>query len=262
LDPVLILAGNPSEWTGPTGNNTWLLRGREPTLIDAGVGRADHLDAIARELAGASVRRVIVTHSHPDHASGIPALAARWPGLVVTRGSDPVADGEEVPAGTGTLRVLRTPGHAPDHLCLHDERSGDLFCGDLVRIGGTIVIPARKGGHLGDYLKSLGRVRALSARRLLPGHGPVVDDPASLIDAYLAHRAQREEQIVAALAHGPATPEAIVARVYAGLAATLQSAAADSVLAHLVKLQEEGRVEKIASPGPSSTESTFALSAP
>jgi glyoxylase-like metal-dependent hydrolase (beta-lactamase superfamily II) len=146
-----------------------------------------------------------------------------------------------VTAGDARLQIISTPGHAPDHLCFFDEASGDMYCGDLVRIGGSIVIPASKGGDLRKYLDSLMRVRALSPKRLLPGHGPIVDDPVSLIDEYLHHRAQREGQVMAALGEGAVTPEAIVPRIYGDLSPALRAAAADSVLAHLVKLHEEGR---------------------
>ena len=234
--PLLLSARNPSEWTGPTGNNTWLLRGKVPALIDAGTGDADHVASIERALDGRPLAVVFITHGHPDHAGGLPALRARWPALrVVDAAMDPQ------PAGDTVLEIVPTPGHAPDHLCFFDAPSGDLYCGDLARRGGSIVIPARKGGNLRDYLASLHRVRALAPRRLLPGHGPVVDDPIALIDDYLAHRAARERQIVDAIADGARTPEEIVARVYAGLSEGLRRAAIETVEAHLQKLEEESR---------------------
>jgi glyoxylase-like metal-dependent hydrolase (beta-lactamase superfamily II) len=236
---LLIPAGNASAWTGPTGNNTFLLPGAVPTLIDAGVGAPGHVAAIAQALGGRPLALVLVTHGHPDHVAGVPALVERWPSLRI-RGADDVADGARLAAGDTSLRAIHTPGHAPDHLCFFDGASGDLFCGDLARAGGTIVIPASRGGRLADYLRSLQRVRELAPRRLLPGHGPIVDDPAALLDEYIRHRQTREAQIVAALEAGCDAPEAIVARVYGALAPPLLAAAADSVLAHLIKLEEDG----------------------
>jgi len=236
MNPILIPAGNASEWTGPTGNNTWLITGSEAALIDAGVGNPEHVDAIEQALAGALLDRVLITHWHPDHVTGLPALRERWPRLKTVD-----VMGEPVPVGDGVLEIVPTPGHSPDHLCFFDRESGDLYCGDLARRGGTIVIPARKGGDLRAYLASLRLVRDLAPRRLLPGHGPIVDDPIALIDDYLAHRAQREQQILKAMLDGARTVDDIVTRVYPDVSEPLREAAADSVRAHLKKLRDDGR---------------------
>ena len=118
-------------------------------------------------------------------------------------------------------------------------------CGDLARLGGTVVIPASAGGSLTDYLASLRRIRALAPHRLLPGHGPPVAEPAVLIDEYLKHRADRERQIVAALRSGRRTLQEIVDEVYENLAEPLVRAARDSVHAHLIKLAAEGRAQEM-----------------
>jgi glyoxylase-like metal-dependent hydrolase (beta-lactamase superfamily II) len=234
----LLRAGNASEWTGPTGNNTWLLRGRVPALVDAGVGNAAHLAAIAAALDGAPLAVLLITHGHPDHVGGVAPIRARWPGVRVLDAAA-FAGVEHVDAGDTSLRVIPTPGHAPDHLCFFDEASGDLYCGDLARIGGTVVIPASKGGDLAQYLDSLQRVRALEPRRLLPGHGPIVEDPAALIDEYLAHRDHRDRQVLEALAAGLTAPEAIAARIYGALHPSLADAAVETVKAHLTKLRRQ-----------------------
>lgn len=241
--PILLPADNASEWTGPTGNNTWLIPGAVPALVDAGVGAPSHLAALEHALSGAPLATVLLTHGHSDHVKGIPAILERWPSVRV-RGEkfEPLQDGERIPAGDGCLRAVHTPGHAPDHFCLFDETTGDLFGGDLARAGGTVVIPANHGGDLTDYLSSLRRVEALRPRRLLPGHGPIVDDVPALVAGYIAHRAEREAQIVEALRAGATTPEAIVARVYQSLRPSLVRAAQESALAHLIKLQREGMV--------------------
>jgi glyoxylase-like metal-dependent hydrolase (beta-lactamase superfamily II) len=138
------------------------------------------------------------------------------------------------------LEIVPTPGHAPDHLCFFDRDSGDLYCGDLARLGGTIVIPSRKGGDLRAYLDSLRRVRDLAPRRMLPGHGPIIEDPIALLDGYIAHRAERERQIVDAMAAGAQTVQEIVARVYPELPESLRPAAEETVEAHLKKLLHAG----------------------
>jgi glyoxylase-like metal-dependent hydrolase (beta-lactamase superfamily II) len=242
---VLIPAGNPSLWTGPTGNNTYLLRGAVPALVDAGIGRPAHVAAIADALGAQALAVLLITHDHPDHTGGVPALLERWPdALVRNYRSDACRDGEVIEAGDSRLEAVHTPGHAPDHFSFYDGRSGDLYCGDLARAGGTIVIPARRGGHLGQYLASLRRVRALGPARLLPGHGPIIDDPAAVIDGYLRHREEREAQIVEALRAGLEAEAALLARVYGPLPSALVRAAGDSLLAHLVKLEEEGRAAR------------------
>jgi ribonuclease/clavin/mitogillin len=236
MPPILIPAGNASDWTGPTGNNTWLLLGERPALIDAGTGEPSHLEALERALDGAPLARVFITHWHPDHVKGLPALKDRWPKLeVIEQPGPPLA------AGDRSLEIIPTPGHSPDHLCFFDRAAGDLYCGDLARRGGTIVIPARKGGDLRLYLESLKQIRGLAPARLLPGHGPIVDDPIVLIDEYLAHRAEREQQILKALLEGARTVPDIVKRVYPALPESLSEAAADSVRAHLAKLRDDGR---------------------
>jgi glyoxylase-like metal-dependent hydrolase (beta-lactamase superfamily II) len=243
---LLFRAGNSSAYTGPTGNNTWLLPGRVPTIVDAGVGNPDHIEAIGGALLTDSLSLVLITHSHVDHDSGVPALRSRWQSVRVRRygGEDGLKHDERIAAGGTDLRVLHTPGHSPDHCCFLDEQTGDLFCGDLVLLGGTVVIPASRGGDLRQYLDSLKLVQRLSPMRLLPGHGPVIEDPQALISHYLRHRAQRDEQILAALSAGPLTPQQIAGKIYEGIAPTFGEAAADTVLAHLIKLRDEGRVRK------------------
>lgn len=235
---LLLHANNASPWTGPTGNNTYLLLGRTPTLIDAGVGDEAHLRTIDSALDGQPLARVLVTHAHPDHIGGLAKVLDRWPSAEVVRFGHP---GRFVEAGDATLEIVHTPGHAPDHLCFFDQETRDLYCGDLARMGGSIVIPASKGGNLRHYLESLARVRGLDPARLLPGHGPVVDKPGALIDEYLHHRAEREREIIDALRDGLKTPEEMAPRIYGVLSPTLSAAAADSVLAHLVKLHDEHR---------------------
>lgn len=251
-----IPAFNPGPQTG-AGNNTYLLTGQEPLLVDAGVGDPRHLDEVGRALGGVPLARVVVTHHHSDHAAGIAAIAARWPGVACLKKPWPerdgrygvswaeVDEGDEIPAGDGSLVALWTPGHAPDHLCLFDEESRTLFGGDLLVRGHTVVIPASHGGSLSQYLASLARVRRLHPDRVLPAHGEPIDHPEALIDAYVEHRMQREAQILAALAGGASTPVAIVPRVYDALPPALFDFARESVLAHLVKLQEEGSVRRV-----------------
>jgi glyoxylase-like metal-dependent hydrolase (beta-lactamase superfamily II) len=246
-----IPAGNPGPLTGG-GNWTYLVTGRVATIIDAGVGLAAHVEAIAAVLDGVGqrLRQVVVTHDHRDHSSGTVALLARWPEArcLKWRG-DPqevpwiaLQDGETIDAGDERLVVVHTPGHAPDHVCLWHEPSRTLFGGDLLVEGGTVVVPGGRGGNLRQYLASLDRVAALEPLVVLPAHGEVISAPAALIEQYGTHRAARERQVVAAIAAGADSVAAIVDRVYPDLTPERRAAAAETVVAHLDKLREEERV--------------------
>lgn len=254
MNPTLLHAGNPGPFTGE-GNWTYLVPGDRPVLIDAGVGNAAHLDAIA-QAAPHGPAEVIVTHAHSDHAAGTPAIHARWPAARLAkfpwaeRDRDlpwrPLADGATIATGDGPLTVLHTPGHSPDHIALWHADSKSLFVGDLLVLGTTVFIPASAGGSLADYLRSLERLRALSPARAWPAHGPVIEDPIALIDHYIEHRRKREEQVLAALAQGLSTVDAITDRIYVNLAQALTPMARESVLAHLIKLEGEGRARRTA----------------
>jgi glyoxylase-like metal-dependent hydrolase (beta-lactamase superfamily II) len=241
---LLFPAHNPGPMTGP-GNNTWLVDGAEPTLVDAGVGLDAHVDALARHLGERPLARVLVTHGHRDHASGVPALRARWPEVEVWKwpaapdeeGFRPLGDGQQIRAGD-----VYTPGHAPDHVCFHDASTGAVFTGDMVVRGSTVVIPAGRGGRLTDYLASLDRLAALEPTRFYPGHGPIVDRPLDLIAEYVEHRALRERQVLECLAAGLTSVDAMVDRIYPDVTGPIRPFAAMTIEAHLEKLRDEGRL--------------------
>lgn len=248
-----IHAGNPGPMTGG-GNWTYLFGGPRPVLFDAGVGLPEHIDAIAA-VAPDGPARVIVSHAHPDHASGAPVLAERWTAARFSKVPwserdpagvewQPLADRQKVPIGDGELAVIHTPGHAPDHVVLWHAESQSLFGADLMQLGNTVVIPASGGGDLSAYLRSLRLVRSLAPARVYPAHGDVIEDPVDLIDRYLAHRMHRENQVLNALEAGLNTVGAITEKIYGGLLPALVPMAEESVLAHLVKLEQDGLVRR------------------
>lgn len=236
------------------GNWTWLIPGRVPTLVDAGTGEPAHLEALDAALAGADLAQVLVTHAHTDHAAGAPAIAGTHPGARFRKmlwperdakwplAYEPLEDNQRIEAGDTTLVAVHTPGHAPDHLAFWHEDTRTLFCGDLAVKGTTVWIPANLQGDLAAYLASLERVIALAPARLMPAHGPIIEEPEALLRSYIEHRLEREQQILDALEQGAATPDDIVARVYRGLKEQLRPMAREGVIAHLVKLEREGRV--------------------
>lgn len=233
------------------GNLTYPLASNgAAVLVDAGAGRPDHLVALERALAHnrASLRAVVLTHGHPDHASGVPAIANAHPKTVfskyVWRGDErphgitwrPLVDGGEISVGDARLKVVHTPGHSPDHVAFWHGATRGMYTGDLVIAGGSVMIEASRGGNLTQYLGSLHRVLEFEPRRLFPAHGPRIDDPPALVRSYLDHRRKRERQIVAAIEAGHRTVEAIAETIYDGLEPRLMPAARENVRAHLEKL--------------------------
>jgi glyoxylase-like metal-dependent hydrolase (beta-lactamase superfamily II) len=258
---VVVVRGlNPGPFTGP-GTNTFLLGGGgRPLLLDTGAGEAGYVPllegALRDECRADELGDVLVTHVHLDHLGGARDVLARfgerrvsklpWPrrdaafDLALT----PLGDGDVVRADGVTLRAIHTPGHAQDHLCYYLEEEKALFTGDLILGAGTTVIPT-DGGDMALYLDSLERLLALDLERIYPAHGPAIRDPYAKIREYLAHRRMREAQIVEALGSGPSGIGAIVERVYVGTPVFLHAAAAQSVRAHLVKLERDGVVQHV-----------------
>lgn len=250
--PVAVHAFNAGPLTGD-GNWTWLIPGRVPTLVDAGVGDPRHLDALDAALKGATLAQVLVTHGHSDHASGASAIVNRMPQVRVLKMPwperdvrwplrwEPIGDGDAIDAGDTSIVAVHTPGHAPDHVCFWHATTRTLFGGDLVIHGSSVFIPAGEQGDLASYLASLERILALNPARILPAHGPVVEEPSALLRTYLAHRREREAKIVDALRTGDTTVDALVAGMYPELKTPLLPRARDTVTAHLLKLERDGR---------------------
>ena len=134
------------------------------------------------------------------------------------------------------IDVIGAPGHTSDSVAFHLPHDGSLLTGDTVLGRGTSLV-AWPDGDLGDYLASLMRLRDVTpVERLLPGHGPVLDQPAAVIDAYLAHRRARLEEVRDVVAEGVTDPRAIVERVYADMPTSVWPAAEMTVRAQLAYL--------------------------
>jgi glyoxylase-like metal-dependent hydrolase (beta-lactamase superfamily II) len=240
---VRVLAPNASVHT-LEGTNTWIVGDEPAIVIDPGPeDLPEHQEEVAR--TAGPVGAVLVTHDHPDHAPGAPAFAeAVGAPLFAFRlaGAEHLRDGQIVVAGRTTLTTIHTPGHTSDHVSFLERETGSLFAGDTVLGRGTSFIDP-PDGDLARYLRSLGRLQELQPRTIYPGHGPVVLDGPGKVEEYLSHRQEREEQVLAALGDGTSTIDELVASIYAGYPPEVVPLAARSVLAHLIKLETEGRVE-------------------
>jgi ribonuclease/clavin/mitogillin len=239
--------------------NAFLVHGAVPTLIDAPSAQPSFVAQVEAALAQAGdgpLRQLLATHAHPDHVAGAAAVAARWPEARRAKKPWPARDastgvtwepleGEPVvDAGDSRLWAVETPGHAPDHLCFLAVAESAMFSGDLVINGGTVTVPASDGGHMRTYIQSLRKVLDLAPRRLHPSHGPDVLQPASLLRGYIAHRLQRERQVLDAVADGVTDEDAIVGRLYPDISPALARAARENVVAHLAKLCEDGLITR------------------
>jgi len=240
-----VLAPNPGPYTGP-GTNTYLVGDDKGIVIlDPGPLDRDHETAILEALGDRPVESVVVTHTHSDHAPlanplagtlGVPAL-----GYAPGPDFDPdgvLTEGDVVVAGDVTLDVVYTPGHSDDHLCFLVGRT--LFTGDHIMGGSSVMI-----SDLGTYMDSLRKVGRLDLEKILPGHGEAIDNPVEVVSWYIAHRIERESEILAALSTGARSVTEIVEIVYAAVDPVLHELAGRSVMAHLEKLETEGRIKLI-----------------
>jgi glyoxylase-like metal-dependent hydrolase (beta-lactamase superfamily II) len=253
-----FLAPNPSPMT-LDGTRTFVVGRERAAVIDPGPAHPLHLDALAAALHPHRPSAILLTHAHPDHADAAPELARRTGAPVMMARGAPgprlfegavrwIGERDRVQTDAGVLRVVQTPGHAPEHLAFLLEANGGegdraLFAGDLFMGGADTTLVAPPEGDLTEYLRSLDRVEALHPSVIHPAHGPAIDDPPAALRRYRAHRAERIAQVQRALQAGPAHPRELVDRVYGPeLHAALRAAAEGSLRAILAHLRGTGRV--------------------
>ncbi len=239
------------------GTRSFIVGRSRPVVIDPGPEDPAHLNAIERALEGRKPEAIVVTHSHADHAGGAAVLAAATGAPVLAAagavgagypselGVRWVAEGVEVETDSGLLRVLATPGHAPEHIALRwtgggAPEGGAVFVGDLLMGSGDTTLVAPPEGDLRAYLLSLERIAALKPAILYPAHGPPLTSPAAALRRYVAHRMERVAQVRSARSANPGAPaEDLVRRIYGpALHPALAAAAEGSIRAVLAYLDE------------------------
>lgn len=271
-----VLAPNPSPMTF-RGTNTYLLGQGRVTVIDPGPDDPAHLAALLQALSGEAVSHIVVTHSHLDHSPLARRLAAQTGAQVWAFGpSDAgrsavmqalvaqgyngggegvdgafapdvrVAHGAVIATPAGRLRVLHTPGHMGNHICL---RWGDaVFSGDLI-MGWATSLVSPPDGDIADFMTSCAMLRQEVPTVLFPGHGAPVTDPAARIDWLIAHRKDRRMQLLAAL-DAPRDVTTLTAAIYTDVVPALWPIAARNVFAQLVELVGAGLVDAAPALGP------------
>lgn len=257
-----LLARNPSPFTFK-GTGVYIVGDAKVAVIDPGPDDAEHLAALKRALEGVTVTHILVTHTHRDHSPAARALK-HWTGAKtygygphgekgdetahVEEGGDfdfkpdaSVRDGDVIAGDGFAFDCVHTPGHTSNHMCygLRDERA--LFTGDHVMGWSTsVVVPP--DGDMAAYMASLRKLLGRDDCVYWPTHGGPVRDPKPLVQALIAHRLEREAQILACLKRGLTRIPDMVRALYADVDSRLYPAAAMSVLAHLIQMVREGRV--------------------
>ena len=249
-----LVAHNAGYLTGP-GTNSYLLGRERFLLIDPGPTGETHIERLLEETAG-RIEAVLVTHTHPDHSPAAAVIAARTAASLLGRAPPhaghqdlsftpqrELQDGDVIEFDAGRLRALHTPGHASNHVCYLLEGTGLLFTGDHLMQGSTVVI-APPDGNMSDYLASLQRLLSEPVQAIAPGHGLVIEPATAEISRIIAHRLQREAKVLERLGSAPTSLEDLLPRVYDDVDPRLHVLARASLLAHLIKLEQDARVQR------------------
>lgn len=256
-----ITANNPGAFTF-RGTGTYVIGEGKVAVIDPGPDLPEHVDALLSALKGETISHILITHTHNDHspaakhvkaATGAPTYGFGPHGAGRVKAGQPVQGGDmeftpDEVIGDGTVidgdgwsvSCVHTPGHTSNHICFAWDSHKILFPGDQV-MGWSTSIVSPPDGDMGDYMRSLDKLLARDDEIYYPTHGPAITDPHPYIRAFIAHRQEREDKIMACLKAGTETIEAMVPEVYADISPSLFGPAARSLFATVIYLVEEGR---------------------
>ena len=251
LSPLVrrITAGNGSVFTGP-GTNTYLVGKEEVTVIDPGPAMQEHIDVI--RAAAPNIKQILVTHTHPDHSPGVRLLKEKLDipayGMLTNSSKNQdqtfnperiLEDGEVFQEEEFTIEVVHTPGHASNHLCFILKEEKLIFTGDHIMNGSTVVI-GPPDGNMKQYIQSLEKLKDYDIEKIAPGHGELLENPHEVADWIINHRLEREKKVFQALQEATkGTPDTLVEKVYDDVDSSLFPIAKASLLAHLIKLEED-----------------------
>ena len=255
-----VVAHNPSAFTF-YGTGTYIVGRGRVAVIDPGPLDPTHLEAILRAIDGEEVVAIPITHTHRDHSPLAAALKAETGAPtygfgphggdlaeMVEEGADAdftpdirITDGEKITDADWSLEAVHTPGHTSNHLCFALLQEGALFSGDHV-MGWSTTVVSPPDGDMADYIASLEKLLTRSETRYYPTHGNPIEDGPEQARSYIAHRLDREEQILACIRNGHDTVAAMVPAMYRDVPAKLHPAAGRSVFAHLIRMVDDGRL--------------------
>ena len=258
LSPLVrrVTANNPGAMTG-AGTNCYLIGRAEIAVLDPGPADPSHIDAILAAAGESRVRWIVATHTHPDHSPAAALLSAKTGAELVGcvladdghqdrsfQVDSNVRHGDLIMGKDFTLEAIATPGHVANHFCYLLREEGQVFTGDHIMGGSTVVI-IPPSGDMAEYLASLARLKEYPIRQLMPGHGDVIEDPIGVVDGLIAHRLRREDKVIRMLrANGEISLVDLTPLVYDDVDESLHPVAQVSLWAHLLKLEKEGRAAK------------------